>query len=421
MSDISIRVENISKMYLVGEAYQRHDTLRDLLVDIVKRPFRGNGNRGESNRIWALKDISFEVKRGEVLGIIGRNGAGKSTLLKILSRITEPNEGRAVINGRVGSLLEVGTGFHPELTGRENIYLNGSILGMRRNEIDRKFDQIVDFAEIDRFLDTPVKRYSSGMYIRLAFAVAAHLETEVLLVDEVLAVGDAIFQKKCLGKMDEISKEGRTVLFVSHNLAAVEHICSTGIVIEQGKILSSSMVWQAIDDYQQIVMGSINRNTGSDKHVIYEKPNGGAQKPFEITKIELLDKTSQPKPRIFTWDNVKIRIHYTAAHSVKVGSLQLQIADTHGAKLFLTSTQPDRVIPMQIAEGCHFGDCEIECLPLSAGEYIIGCGLAIPNKEYLCWEENLANLSVEAKDVYNSGMAPLSSRSLLAIPHSWDV
>nr|MBP9503526.1 ABC transporter ATP-binding protein [Promineifilum sp.] len=200
MSDIAIRVENLSKQYTIGRARERHDTLRDALAGV----FRRNGSGGATETFWALKDISFEVKRGEVVGIIGRNGAGKSTLLKVLSQITEPTSGRAEIHGRVGSLLEVGTGFHPELTGRENIYLNGAILGMRREEIARKFDEIVAFSEIEKFLDTPVKRYSSGMYVRLAFAVAAHLEPEILLVDEVLAVGDAAFQKKALGKMGDV-------------------------------------------------------------------------------------------------------------------------------------------------------------------------------------------------------------------------
>jgi len=228
---VAIKVENLSKKYVIGAAQERQDTLRDWLVaagrSLRRRPTT-------ENEFWALRDVSFEVQRGEVVGVIGRNGAGKSTLLKILSRITEPTSGRAYINGRVGSLLEVGTGFHPELTGRENIFLNGAILGMRRTEIARKFDEIVAFAEIEKFLDTPVKRYSSGMYVRLAFAVAAHLEPEILLVDEVLAVGDAAFQKKCLGKMGDVAKEGRTVLFVSHNMAAVSQLCKRSVWLEAG-------------------------------------------------------------------------------------------------------------------------------------------------------------------------------------------
>jgi len=233
MTDIAIRVENLSKLYHIGRARQRHDTLRDALSAAFRRP-ASRAARREDETLWALRDVSFEVQRGEVVGIIGRNGAGKSTLLKILSRITEPTSGRAEIHGRVGSLLEVGTGFHPELTGRENVYLNGAILGMHRTEIDRKFDEIVAFAEIEKFLDTPVKHYSSGMYVRLAFAVAAHLDPEILLVDEVLAVGDAAFQRKCLGKMDSVGKEGRTVLFVSHNMAAVTNLCDWGLLLDAG-------------------------------------------------------------------------------------------------------------------------------------------------------------------------------------------
>jgi lipopolysaccharide transport system ATP-binding protein len=236
MSDIAIRVDNLCKQYTIGETKYRHDTLRDQLMDGIKSAFRRNGRHDPSNHtIWALNSVSFEVKKGAVLGIIGVNGAGKSTLLKILSRITDPTSGRAEIYGRVGSLLEVGTGFDRELTGRENIYLSGAILGMRKAEINRKFDEIVDFSEVEKFIDTPVKRYSSGMYVRLAFAVAAHLEPEILLVDEVLAVGDAAFQKKCLGKMDAVTKEGRTILFISHNMAAVTRLCAWALWLDKGE------------------------------------------------------------------------------------------------------------------------------------------------------------------------------------------
>jgi len=260
MNDVAIRVEGLSKQYRIGGKRERYQTLRDKLTDAFAAPLRRAGQflRGQASdaaelneTIWALKDVSFEVKRGEVLGVIGRNGAGKSTLLKILSRITEPTEGYAEVRGRVGSLLEVGTGFHPELTGRENIYLNGAILGMRRADIERRFDEIVAFAETEKFLDTPVKHYSSGMHVRLAFAVAAHLEPEILLVDEVLAVGDQGFQRKCLGKMAEVAEGGRTVLFVSHNLAAVRSLCSRGMVLDSGKILFGGGVAEAICDYQK--------------------------------------------------------------------------------------------------------------------------------------------------------------------------
>jgi lipopolysaccharide transport system ATP-binding protein len=252
MAELAIRVEKLGKQYRIGAGRPGYRTFREALVDgltaQIKR-LRSLSVSGEDQTIWALRDVSFEVKHGEVLGIIGRNGAGKSTLLKILSRITEPTEGHVEIQGRVGSLLEVGTGFHPELTGRDNIYLNGAILGMRRTEIQSKFDDIVAFAEVERFIDTPVKRYSSGMYMRLAFAVAAHLEPEILLVDEILAVGDLAFQKKCLGKMGDVAKEGRTVLFVSHNLAAVKALCNRAILLHDGRIRQQGEVLQAVLSY----------------------------------------------------------------------------------------------------------------------------------------------------------------------------
>jgi lipopolysaccharide transport system ATP-binding protein len=247
-----IRVENLGKQYQLGTRETGYDTLRDSITRAMRAPLerlrRRNGKRS-SEVMWALKDVSFDVAPGEVIGVIGRNGAGKSTLLKVLSRITEPTIGRVQLYGRVASLLEVGTGFHPELTGRENIYLNGAILGMRKAEIDRKFDEIVAFAELEKFLDTPVKRYSSGMYMRLAFAVASHLEPEILLVDEVLAVGDAAFQKKCLGKMGAVAREGRTVLFVSHNMVAVQSLCKRVLWLEQGEILESGIAGAVVSNY----------------------------------------------------------------------------------------------------------------------------------------------------------------------------
>src|ERR1700753_2357490 len=243
MTDIAIRCENLGKQYRIGER-ERYKALRDTIADTISAPFRrlkSIRNPQPSTRnseFWALKDVSFEVKRGEVVGIIGRNGAGKSTLLKVLSRITAPTTGEGQIHGRVGSLLEVGTGFHPELTGRENIFLNGAILGMKKIEIERKFDEIVAFAEIEKFIDTPVKRYSSGMYVRLAFAVAAHLEPAILIVDEVLAVGDSAFQKKCLGQMKKVSREGRTVLFVSHQMSAISQLCSRVVLLKNGQLVA---------------------------------------------------------------------------------------------------------------------------------------------------------------------------------------
>jgi len=272
MGKTAIRTESLSKFYRIGEHHAGYNTLRETIVHTFSAPFRHlRRNPKTSNlnpqpgSIWALKDVSLEVKRGEVVGIIGRNGAGKTTLLKILSRITEPTEGRAEIRGRVGSLLEVGTGFHPELTGRENIYLNGAILGMKKAEIERKFDEIVAFGEIEKFIDTPVKRYSSGMRVRLAFAVAAHLDPEILLVDEVLAVGDAAFQKKCLGKMGEVTKEGRTVLFVSHNMVAVQTLCGQVIWLDNGRIIEEGEPDQVIMHYLQTAFLPLTEKVWDDR------------------------------------------------------------------------------------------------------------------------------------------------------------
>jgi len=300
MSNLAIKVENLSKQYKIGTARYRHDSIRDHLADWAKSLFVRNGHStaaggqpspvngprssvdGRSDTFWALKDVSFEVQQGEVIGIIGRNGAGKSTLLKILSRIVEPTRGFADIHGRVGSLLEVGTGFHRDLTGRENIYLNGAILGMKKAEIERKFDEIVDFSGIEKFIDTPVKRYSSGMYTRLAFAVAAHLDPEVLIVDEVLAVGDAAFQRKCMGKMGDVAREGRTVLFVSHNMAAIKTLCSRCLLVESGEILADGpadiVVNRYIDLYNQALRAkrpkSIKADTGKE-FVLHRKEDNG--------------------------------------------------------------------------------------------------------------------------------------------------
>lgn len=249
--DTVIRVENLGKQYRVGGPGPRYRTLRDTLAGFAAAPLR---RKQEAAPFWALRDVSFEVGRGEVVGVIGRNGAGKSTLLKILSRITGPSVGRIRLRGRIGTLLEVGTGFHPELTGRENIFLNGAILGMRREETARKFDEIVEFAEVERFIDTAVKHYSSGMYLRLAFAVAAHLEPEILIVDEVLAVGDATFQKKCLGKMGDVARTGRTVLFVSHNMGAIRSLCRRGIWLEKGAVVADGPVYDVVDRYLQTTL-----------------------------------------------------------------------------------------------------------------------------------------------------------------------
>ena len=285
MSNVAIRIEGLSKKYHIGRKQKHHNRLGDQLVEMVSAPFRRAGSLlkgqygGASNLdqdFWALKDISAEIKHGEIIGIIGHNGAGKSTLLKILSQITEPTSGYADVFGRVGSLLEVGTGFHPELTGRENVYLNGAILGMRRSEIDRKFDAIVDFAEIEQFIDTPVKHYSSGMYVRLAFSVAAHLEPEILLIDEVLAVGDIAFQKKSLGKMENVSQEGRTVVFVSHNMNALQRLCPKSLLLSHGQLIAVDSTTAIVEQYLSL---SSNTETGPNTwHDLEKREREGSGK-----------------------------------------------------------------------------------------------------------------------------------------------
>lgn len=306
MSEPVIRVENLGKKYVIGHQKQeRYTALRDVitngaksLVEKFTNPRSKNNNNSED--FWALKDISFEIKQGDRVGIIGRNGAGKSTLLKVLSRITEPTKGRIRIKGRVASLLEVGTGFHPELTGRENIFLNGAILGMSKVEITKKFDEIVAFAEVEKFLDTPVKRYSSGMYVRLAFAVAAHLEPEILIVDEVLAVGDSAFQKKCLGKMDDVAKQGRTVFFVSHNMAAIRKLCNTAYWLDKGSLKENGLVDQVVNNYEQnslyqansqASLINVNREQGIEVHRVIH--NLKLQDSEATLRIEIKGNTSQ--------------------------------------------------------------------------------------------------------------------------------
>jgi lipopolysaccharide transport system ATP-binding protein len=282
-----IKVENLSKQYRIGIREPHYATLREALVRAVRSPFRRLMQNGHETTevVWALKDVGFEVNAGELVGVIGRNGAGKSTLLKVLSRITEPTTGQVELYGRVGSLLEVGTGFHGELSGRENIYLNGAILGMKRREIDRKFDEIVAFAEVDKFLDTPVKHYSSGMYMRLAFAVAAHLQPEILLVDEILAVGDVVFQKKCLGKMGEVAKQGRTILFVSHNMGAVQQLTQTCLLLNNGNLICKGPTPEVIDEY---LKASMEQSTSvyNVEHVPRRNPDLHRQVQFISLELE---------------------------------------------------------------------------------------------------------------------------------------
>jgi homopolymeric O-antigen transport system ATP-binding protein len=323
MSDIAIRIENLGKLYRIGQR-EPYQTLCDTLTQAFTAPFcrikqisNSDGHKPNLDFIWALKDLSFEIKRGEVVGIIGRNGAGKSTLLKILSRITEPTEGRAEIHGRVGSLLEVGTGFHPELTGRENIYLNGSILGMKKTEIEQKFDEIVAFAEVEKFIDTPVKHYSSGMYVRLAFAVAAHLEPEILLVDEVLSVGDLAFQKKCLGRMGDVAKGGRTVIFVSHQMNQIRRLCDKCVLVDAGRLKNFGDTAEVVSAYE-VALSSVSFKAlreSVDDHV-----------PARFLRWEIVESNQEQTNILSTMGPVELRFFLKVNRPIHNG--------VHGIALF---------------------------------------------------------------------------------------
>lgn len=324
MTDTAIKVENLSKRYVLGKHMAKDDGLRHVIQNTLASPLRwaSNGFRRDPRtyeEFWALNDLSFEVGVGEVVGIIGRNGAGKSTLLKVLSRITEATKGRITLRGRMASLLEVGTGFHPELSGRENIFLNGAVLGMTRTEIKRKFDEIVDFAEVEKFLDTPVKRYSSGMYVRLAFAVAAHLEPEILVVDEVLAVGDIEFQKKCLGKMHDVAGGGRTVLFVSHNMAAVQRLCDRGIVLSKGQMIFDGPTNKAIDQYL-----ADTRQTFAKP--LAERTDRAGSGDVIATSLALLDEQGNQITEVASGQKTTVRVGYRCREGRTITNGALNVA-----------------------------------------------------------------------------------------------
>ena len=331
-----ITVENLSKRYFIGHRNAQGEGLRHALEGWLRNPWRRwQQQRTAKEEFWALQDVSFAVKTGEVMGIIGRNGAGKSTLLKILSRISEPTTGQIHIQGRVASLLEVGTGFHAELTGRENIFLNGAILGMTRKEIRRKFDEIVAFSEIEKFLDTPVKRYSSGMYVRLAFAVAAHLEPEVLIVDEVLAVGDAQFQKKCIGKMQDVAaKEGRTVLFVSHNMGSIIQFCNQGILLEKGRMVTHGPIEAVIKTYLSTASKNATWHRAGKTSAPPSRPS------VSFTRIELCDATGTPSLELDVRKHFSVHMEYEVSHPLKALELGIRILTADGTPV-LTSIVSD--------------------------------------------------------------------------------
>lgn len=418
---VVIQVENLSKYYRLGRIGGH--TLREDVSrwwaktrgqpdPSLKIGTEDHGNRA-GNALWALRDVSFEVREGDILGIIGRNGAGKSTLLKILSRITAPTIGRVKIKGRIGSLLEVGTGFHPELTGRENIYLNGAILGMKKAEIDRKLDEIIDFAEIERFIETPVKRYSSGMYVRLAFAVAAHLEPEILIVDEVLAVGDATFQKKCLGKMGDVAKHGRTVLFVSHNMAAVQHLCRQGIVLAGGRV-------QLIADQIEAVSAYLARLSPSS-HLLETRSDRLGTGEVRVESLAIVDDAGREVDIAVSGQDVAIRLMFVKYRTQSFPRIVASIA---------VRTQLD--VPVFLLHsrltGQEFGnlpdqgyfELRIPRLPLPPGSYRMAYSLT-QDDAYLDAIEDAAELSVIGGNFYGTGEVPPITHGVCLLDGKWSL
>ena len=375
MSDIAVQVDNMSKRYRIGRGQEGRSTygsLRETLADAASAPIRrlrrsrNRGSQSEQDFIWALKDVAFEVKKGEVVGIIGRNGAGKTTLLKVLSRITRPTKGKVRLWGRVGSLLEVGTGFHPELTGRENIYLNGAVLGMQRVEIERKFDEMVDFAEIEQFLDTPVKRYSSGMYMRLAFAVAAHLEPEILLVDEVLAVGDVAFQKKCLGKMEEVAREGRTVLFVSHNMAAVKSLCQRAILLDRGREVRSGLAEDVVQSYLSLGAEVASGRMWPDPEIA---PGNSRAR---VRAVRILDAEGKPVDESPIESAIVIEIQYVVLQPDTVLNLSISLFSQEDIHVLASASVTDSIwFQRAHPVGCFVSRCDIPGALLNEGRYSV--------------------------------------------------
>lgn len=396
MSDYAIKVEGLGKQYrLGGKSETRYRTLRDSITGAFSWPVRmlKGELRDHSEKIWALRDVSFELREGQVLGVIGRNGAGKSTLLKILSRVTEPTTGYAEIRGRVGSLLEVGTGFHPELTGRENIYLNGAVLGMKRREIAAKFDEIVEFSGVSKFIDTPVKHYSSGMYLRLAFSVAAHLEPEILVVDEVLAVGDAEFQRKCLGKMSDVAAAGRTVLFVSHNMSAILRLTEESIVLEKGKLVFRAPTREAVDHY----MASGLSQSGERIWTAEEIPSDSA--PFKPIAMRVRDPQGKVADSIQSRQPLEIEIEYEIDKPIQGLRVGVYLQTIRGEMVF-TSFDTDE--PKQYDKyatrpaGHYFSRAELPAHFLNEGQYVLGINASSFRVRRYFQEERALAFNVDA-------------------------
>ena len=419
-----IEVERLSKRYRLGVTRAPFDNFREALVQGLRAPAvawaRLTKPRGEEERdiLWALRDLSFSVAEGDVIGIIGANGAGKSTLLKILARITDPTEGTVRIRGRLSSLLEVGTGFHPELTGRDNIYLNGAILGMRKSEIAARFDAIVDFAEIAAFLETPVKRYSSGMYVRLAFAVAAHLDPEVLIVDEVLAVGDLAFQRKCLGKMGEVSRAGRTVLFVSHNMAAVEHLCKIGLVLERGRLAFHGHARDAIEYYVRSPAGE-GPDAGSHSTDLSRAATRHARFLPALRRLELFTSDGAPlAANLPVGGFFRAAVRFVLERPTSSFDVTIRFDDLLGQRILVVSTAFDPTVPRREQGGELEAACEIASLPLTPGSYKLRVALLVGNVE-VDVVDDARRLTVVASDYYGTGQIPRAGT--FVVPHRWSI
>jgi lipopolysaccharide transport system ATP-binding protein len=396
MTEVAIRAESLGKQFHIGGVQRGYKTFREVTVDAFFAPFRrlrgllrgqATGAADLNDTIWALRDVDFEIRHGEVVGIIGSNGAGKSTLLKILSRITEPTRGFVEVCGRVGSLLEVGTGFHQELTGRENIYLNGAILGMHKTEIDRKFDEIVAFAEIERFLDTPVKHYSSGMQTRLGFAVAAHLDPEILLVDEVLAVGDAAFQKKCLGKMHDVAKGGRTVIFVSHNMGSISQLCERAMWLDRGQLRLSGNPGEVVDRYL---------STGTQTSSVWTSPESpGSSKEVAVRRASVLTTEGRPSSVIDFDCPFQVEIAYELMIPVRHLAVGYYLFDVQGNMLWESQDLDSGVWNGRVREpGSYISTCSVPAKILRPGRYVVTIVCFIPSGEVFAYLDNILSLEI---------------------------
>ena len=418
VSNIVLRVEDLGKKYLISHQ-QPNSTLRDAIASTaksIKHKFlaKSTANSSAKEEFWALKSVSFEVKQGDVLGIVGRNGAGKSTLLKLLSRITEPTKGEIWIQGRVASLLEVGTGFHHELTGRENIFLNGSILGMSQVEIKQKFDEIVAFAEVEKFLDTPVKYYSSGMYVRLAFAVAAHLEPEILIVDEVLAVGDVQFQKKCLGKMGDVAREGRTILFVSHSMSTVESLCNRGVLLESGIVSLNASSEEVVRAYLEKAYG-----TAKELPLSQRRDRSGSGR-IRVSSFKLLNEQGEEEPALQSGKNYDFAIGYSNNTGERLNNVVVcvDLIDERGVRvILLKSTFTNHNLTLNSDRGYIL--CRVKNFPLVQGMYRVTLHLAHADREVLDHIEDAANVSVDGGDFFGTGNPGIPNLCKFLVNADW--